>query len=83
MPRQAPAVPISAVVPPGLSEVGIINVKIEIGGWGAGGARCTESEFYSELSQLAAELGGQNFVVANKSILSGFISAMTVSVLAP
>jgi len=83
-PRTSPATPIVTVVPPGLSEAGIINVKLENCGWGFGGSRSTESEFYPELSRLAAELGGQNFAIANKSVFQGGpITAMTVSVLAP
>jgi hypothetical protein len=69
--------------PKDLGEIGVITVKAEHSGWGEDGMRSTESEFYADLAQLAAELGSTHFHVADKSILRGYIVALTVTALAP
>jgi hypothetical protein len=76
------ATPVVSVAP-NVAEAGIITVKVEHSGWGYEGLRRTESEFYSELAPLTAEIGGQYFHVADKTVSQGFIEAMTVSVLVP
>lgn len=79
--RTSPARPFVSVPPSGAAELGILTVQVDYSGWGNGGLRKTESEFYNELGSLAAELGGDHFHVADKSVdPGGTITAMTVSV---
>ncbi len=77
------AIPVVSVVPVNMTEVGVITVQVKYSGWGRSGLRKTESEFYSELAKLSSEIGGTHFHVADKSVSYGYISAMTISVLAP
>jgi len=79
--RTSGARPVVTQPPAGAIEVGVITMAAELSGWGAAGLRSVVSEFYDELSALAALLGGTHFVIAMGGTNSGYVTNLTVSVL--
>lgn len=75
------AIPVVSVPPDGAEEVGLIAVSVEYSGWGAGGLRPTQADFYEDLAQAAARLGGTHFHVANEGREHNWVTSLTVSVL--
>ncbi|HEY7957854.1 MAG TPA: hypothetical protein VII38_21275 [Polyangia bacterium] len=86
-PTRGPAAPAIGIAPSGAHEIGLIEVSVSYGGMGADGLRNSESEFYPMLAKLAGEMGGTHFLVLrstreNRPIWGGWISSLTVDVLA-
>lgn len=65
-PAQGPAAPALAVPPAGAREIGLIEVSADYGGFGAGGLRDSESDFYPMLASIAGQMGGTHFMVMRK-----------------
>lgn len=82
-PASASAVPVVSIAPADMVEVGIITLRVKVGGLEYGSLRRTEAEFYPELGILASEMGGSYFHVSDKEFVAQYLTTMTVSVMAP
>jgi hypothetical protein len=82
--RRGPAAPLG-FAPAGSSELGLIDVTANFGGWGPDGLRTTESEFHPRLAEIAGSMGGTHFLVLrtarHANALGDFITSLTVDVL--
>jgi len=67
---------------PGEREIATVTVRAEYSGFGVGGLRRAAGEFYGELSEVAAALGGTHFAVVDATAGSdGTIRGLTAIVL--
>ncbi len=80
-PLEEPATALSSQPPEGYEEVGFISLDTQLGGFGAGGLRRSESEFHPECAQIAARMGGTHFYMTKVIVTQGFITSATIPVL--
>jgi hypothetical protein len=83
-PARGPAAPVIAIAPRGAHEIGSIEVTVELSGFGPGGLRTNESEFFPRLGEIAGEMGGTHFMVLRSTRdarTSSWITSLTVSVI--
>jgi hypothetical protein len=80
---RGPAAPLG-IAPAASSELGLIEVTANFGGWGPDGLRTAESEFHPRLAEIAGSMGGTHFLVLrttrHANALGDWITSLTVDV---